>query len=66
MRPEIGSLRQRNRPSHGCRNRRQITQILGMRLVSTRLQMKYCGATEELLTLTKQTRIDQRERVRVN
>jgi hypothetical protein len=35
-------------------------------LVSVGLQMRCFGATEELLTLTKQMRIDQCERVRVN
>ena len=50
----------------GLGNRRQIAQILGKHLVSVGLQMRCFGATEELLTLTKQTRIDQCERVRVN
>jgi hypothetical protein len=50
----------------GLRNRRQIAQILGKHLVSLGLQMRCFGATEELLTLTKQTRIDQCERVRVH
>jgi hypothetical protein len=45
---------------------RQIAQILGKHLVSVGLQMRCFGATEELLTLTKQMRIDQCERVRVN
>ena len=50
----------------GLGNRRQIAQLLGKRLVSIRLQMRCFDATEELLTLTKQTKIDQCERVRVN
>jgi hypothetical protein len=50
----------------GLGSRRQIAQILGKRLVSVGLQMKCFGATEELLTLTKQMRIDHCERVRVN
>ena len=50
----------------GLRNRRQIAQILGKHLVSVGLQMRCFGATEELLALTKQTRTDQCERVRVN
>ena len=44
----------------------KIAQILGKHLVSVGLQMRCFGATEELLALTKQTRIDQCERVRVN
>jgi hypothetical protein len=47
-------------------NRRQIGQILGKHLVSVGLQMRCFGATEELLTLTKQMRINECERVRVN
>ena len=35
-------------------------------LVSVGLQMRCFGTTEELLTLTKQMRIDHCERVRVN
>jgi len=50
----------------GLGNRRQIAQILGKHLVSVGLQMRCFGTTEELLTLTKQMRIDQCERVRVN
>ena len=50
----------------GLGNRRQIAQILGKHMVTVGLQMRCFGATEELLTLTKQTRIDQCERVRVN
>src|SRR5260370_20363040 len=50
----------------GLRNRRQIAQNLGKRMASIWLQMRCFGATEELLTLTKQTRIDQCERVRVH
>ena len=50
----------------GLGNRRQIAQILGKHLVSVGLQMRCLGATEDLLTLTKQMRIDQCERVRVN
>lgn len=50
----------------GLENRRQIAQILGKRLVSIWLQMRCFGATEELLTLTKQAKNDQCERVRVN
>ena len=49
----------------GLGNRRQIAQILGKHLVSVGLQMRCFGATEELLTQTKQTKIDQCERVRV-
>lgn len=49
----------------GLGKRRQIAQILGKHLVSVGLP-KHLSATEELLTLTKQTRIDQSERVRVN
>jgi len=50
----------------GLGNRRQIAQLLDKRLVSIRLQMRCFDATEELLILTKQTKIDQCERVRVN
>ena len=50
----------------GLGNRREIAQILGKHLVSVGLQMRCFGATEELLTLTKPTKIDQCERVRVN
>jgi hypothetical protein len=50
----------------GLGNRRQIAPILGKHLVSVGLQMRCLCATEELLTLTKQTKIDQCERVRVN
>ena len=50
----------------GLGNRRQIAQILGKHLVSVGLRMRCVGATEELLTLTKQMRIAQCERIRVN
>ena len=50
----------------GLGNRRQIAQILGKHLLSVGLQTRCFGTTEELLTLTKQMRIDQCERVRVN
>jgi hypothetical protein len=39
-----------------------LDQMLGKHLASIRLQMTCLGATEELLTLTKQMRIDQCER----
>ena len=50
----------------GLGNRRQIAQILGKHLVSVGLRMRCVGATDELLTLTKQMRIAQCERIRVN
>jgi len=50
----------------GPGNRRQIAQILGKHLVSIRLQIRGFSATEKSLKLTKQIKIDQCERVRVN
>jgi len=48
------------------RDHRRIGQICGKHLVSIRLQMRDFSATEELVTLTKQTKVNQCERVRVN
>jgi hypothetical protein len=44
----------------------RIAQILGEHLVSIRLQMGASSTNKELVTLTKQTKIDQCEQVRVN
>jgi len=40
--------------------------LVGKHLVNIRLQMRGFSATEKLVTLTKQTKVDQCERVRVN
>ena len=44
----------------------KLPKMFGKHLVSVGLQMRCFGATEALLTLTKQMKIDQCERVRVN
>ena|SRR5438445_5693793 len=43
-----------------------ICSFFAEHLLNNRLQMRRCGATEELVTLTKQTKIGLCEQVRVN
>ena len=55
-------IHQRNRDVTEATN----LPVIGKHLVSTRQQMRGFSATGKVLTLTKQTEIDQCERVRVN
>jgi hypothetical protein len=55
-----------NRRSRGFENRRKIGQIFGKHAVSIRVQMRSFRVNKDVVTLTKQMKIDQCERVRVN